>query len=101
MTAAPSQQELNNLAAACQRLWSLDVNGLQPGQDYDLNPQVGCTSIGLRVTFFSPCTLCVVAIVWQEVLHGARCSAWTPIQCVEPCGLSAETHLFLVLCFAR
>ena len=44
MTAAPSQQELNSLAAACQRLWTLDVNGLQPGQDYDLNPQVDCTS---------------------------------------------------------
>lgn len=44
MTAAPLQQELNSLAAACQRIWSLDVNRLQPGQDYDLNPQVGCTS---------------------------------------------------------
>ncbi|KAL3133426.1 hypothetical protein ABBQ38_007293 [Trebouxia sp. C0009 RCD-2024] len=41
MTSAPSQQELQSLAAACQRLWDLDVNGLQPGQDYALNPQRG------------------------------------------------------------
>lgn len=44
MTVAPSQQELGSLAAACQRLWSLDVNGLRPGQEYVLNPQVGSTS---------------------------------------------------------
>ena len=51
MTAAPSQQELNSLEAACQRLWSLDVNGhgLQPGQDYDLNPQVAAPRNWLEI----------------------------------------------------
>ena len=100
MTAAPSQQELNSLAAACQRIWSLDVNRLQPGQDYDLNPQVHL-AVGLRLQIFFPYTLCVVATAWQEVLHGAGCSTSIPVQSSKSCGVSAEIHLCLVLCFAR
>lgn len=101
MTAAPSQQELSSLAAACQRLWGLDVNGLHPGQDYNLNPQVAAPRNCLRSNAVIPYNLCVVATAWQEVLYGARRSTSIPFQSSEPCGLSAETHLCLVLFSAR
>lgn len=41
MHTAPTQQELSSLSAACQRIWQLDINRIQPGQDYILNPQHG------------------------------------------------------------
>jgi len=40
MNSASTHHELGSLSAACQRLWQLDANRLQPGQHYDLNPQV-------------------------------------------------------------
>ena len=40
MSFTPTQHELSSLTAACQRLWQLDTNALQPGQDYQINPQV-------------------------------------------------------------
>jgi len=40
MNSAPTHHELGGLSAACQRLWQLDGSRLQPGQHYDLNPQV-------------------------------------------------------------
>ena len=52
MTAVPSQQELNNLAAACQRVWELDVNALQPDRDYQLNPQVSYAWLVTLYKFF-------------------------------------------------
>eukprot|EP00250_Pteridium_aquilinum_P003118 c13449_g1_i1 orf=184-1512(+) len=33
----PTQEELNNVAAACNRLWELDLNRLTPGRDYEIN----------------------------------------------------------------
>ena len=33
----PSGQELDDLSAACSKLWTLDENRLIPGQDYTLN----------------------------------------------------------------
>ncbi|KAK9719073.1 hypothetical protein K7432_005052 [Basidiobolus ranarum] len=35
----PTQNELQNLGEACQKLWELDVNRFQPGVDYELNLQ--------------------------------------------------------------
>lgn len=40
MKSAPTYHELDSLSAACQQLWQLDANRLQPGQHYDLKPQV-------------------------------------------------------------
>ena len=39
--ATPTAAELGNLSLACQRLWSLDHNRLEPGRDYKLDLQVG------------------------------------------------------------
>lgn len=36
----PSQEELGNLSDACGKLWELDDNRLEPGQDYHMNLQV-------------------------------------------------------------
>ncbi|MCO5605199.1 hypothetical protein L7F22_059379 [Adiantum nelumboides] len=33
----PRQEELHSLAAACHRLWELDLNRLTPGLDYEIN----------------------------------------------------------------
>eukprot|EP00249_Psilotum_nudum_P013960 c24598_g1_i2 orf=202-1239(+) len=33
----PTQEELENLSAACARLWELDLNRLSPGRDYVIN----------------------------------------------------------------
>lgn len=66
MTIAPSQHELGSLAAACQRLWSLDVNGLRPGQEYVLNPQVGSTS---RLACWSSSSLIFYVLLQQ---HGKK-----------------------------
>ncbi|MCO5593917.1 hypothetical protein L7F22_047936 [Adiantum nelumboides] len=33
----PRQEELHSLAAACRRLWELDLNRLTPGLDYEIN----------------------------------------------------------------
>ncbi|KAA6425641.1 MAG: poly(U)-specific endoribonuclease-C-like [Trebouxia sp. A1-2] len=41
MKSAPTYHELDSLSAACQQLWQLDANRLQPGQHYDLKPQQG------------------------------------------------------------
>lgn len=95
MSSAPSQQELNSLAAACQRLWSLDVNGLQPGRDYDLNPQVSCD--WLLSYKAAPLTFFPDGVAWQEVLHGAGCCARTPVQSSQPCSLSTQIYLLPVL----
>jgi len=37
----PTDEELQDLSAACARLWELDTNRLSPGQDYDINIQKG------------------------------------------------------------
>lgn len=39
--ALPTAPELADLSLACQRLWSLDHNRLEPGRDYRLSLQVG------------------------------------------------------------
>lgn len=36
----PSSHELGSLSAACDKLWDLDENRLEPGQDYMMNLQV-------------------------------------------------------------
>lgn len=36
----PSPEELEDLSAACTRLWGLDENRLVAGQDYTMNLQV-------------------------------------------------------------
>ena len=36
----PSQEELRDLSLACQRVWSLDENRLEPGRDYQVDLQV-------------------------------------------------------------
>lgn len=41
MDSALTYHELGSLSAACQRLWQLDLNRLEPGQHYVLNPQQG------------------------------------------------------------
>eukprot|EP00897_Mesotaenium_endlicherianum_P005443 jgi/Mesen1/4927/ME000246S04149 len=41
VSAAPSAQELQDLSQACHRLWSLDLNRLSPGQDYEIDCQGG------------------------------------------------------------
>lgn len=33
----PTQEELRNISAACNRLWELDLNRLTPGHDYEIN----------------------------------------------------------------
>lgn len=33
----PTQEELRNISAACNRLWELDLNRLTPGRDYEIN----------------------------------------------------------------
>lgn len=38
--AQPTQEELNDLSAAAQKLWDLDDNRLIPGEDYEINLQV-------------------------------------------------------------
>ena len=40
MSVHPTEEELGDLNAACQRLWELDENRLQPGIDYAINVQV-------------------------------------------------------------
>jgi len=36
----PTPEELEDLSAACTRLWGLDENRLVAGQDYTMNLQV-------------------------------------------------------------
>ncbi len=36
----PSQEELADLSKACQRVWDLDTNRLEPDRDYQINLQV-------------------------------------------------------------
>ena len=38
---SPTQEELNDLSLACNRLWSLDDNRLEPGREYVIDLQVG------------------------------------------------------------
>lgn len=33
----PTEEELADLSAACNRLWELDLNRLTPGQDYEID----------------------------------------------------------------
>ena len=96
MASVPSQQELNSLAAACQRLWDLDVNGLQPGRDYALNPQVSCDCL-FSCKIPSVVTLFPDGLAWEEVLYGAGCGARTPVHSSQPCSLSTQVYLCLVL----
>lgn len=37
MDTEPTQEELRNISAACNRLWELDFNRLTPGHDYEIN----------------------------------------------------------------
>jgi poly(U)-specific endoribonuclease len=37
----PTQEELEDLSLACQRLWELDENRLEPDKHYDINVQEG------------------------------------------------------------
>ena len=37
----PTQEELEDLSLACQRLWDLDDNRLEPDKHYDTNVQEG------------------------------------------------------------
>jgi poly(U)-specific endoribonuclease len=39
----PTDEELADLGAACNKLWELDVNRLAPGEDYRINLQRGKT----------------------------------------------------------
>lgn len=39
----PTDEELADFAAACNKLWELDVNRLAPGEDYRINLQRGKT----------------------------------------------------------
>lgn len=46
MGVEPSEAELSNLSHACGKLWDLDDNRLEPGQDYLMNLQVWCFARG-------------------------------------------------------
>ena len=46
MGVEPSEGELSNLSHACGKLWDLDDNRLEPGQDYLMNLQVWCFARG-------------------------------------------------------
>lgn len=41
MSVHPTQEELDDLSLACQKLWQLDENRLEPGRDYGINVQGG------------------------------------------------------------
>ena len=41
---SPSSEELSSLRLACQAIWDLDENRLQPNKEYELNLQGGKTS---------------------------------------------------------
>lgn len=43
-SAAPTFSELKSLSAACNKLWELDTNRLEPNVHYELNIQVGKTA---------------------------------------------------------
>lgn len=38
--AVPTQEELSDLSLACQKIWELDQNRLEPNRDYQINLQV-------------------------------------------------------------
>lgn len=39
--AVPTAEELSDLSLACQKIWDLDQNRLEPNRDYQINLQVG------------------------------------------------------------
>lgn len=43
----PTEEELESLSAACQKIWALDDNRLTPDEDYDINVGVRPGTAGL------------------------------------------------------
>eukprot|EP00891_Asterochloris_glomerata_P001007 jgi/Astpho2/1007/e_gw1.00016.204.1_t len=66
MSAQPSTEELNSLSLACSRLWQLDINRAQPGQDYELNVQRGKKSYQDQDVAGDPLFSCVNPALFQQ-----------------------------------
>ncbi|EIE27711.1 hypothetical protein COCSUDRAFT_45961 [Coccomyxa subellipsoidea C-169] len=71
----PTQEELADLSLACQKIWDLDQNRLEPNRDYQMNLQVGKKSYQEQDTATAPLFTSVdPSALRNRVTYAAFCS---------------------------
>lgn len=70
MDPVPTKEELSNIKLCAQKLWDLDTDRLQPGKDYEINPQRGTDVPWTGDAAKDPLFSWVTPTIWERKCFG-------------------------------